>query len=321
MHLILDQYGVQVEVSNEMFKISLEKETRLISAKKLSSINIMKPVNITSPVLLLAATNQVPLLVYDAFGKVQAMVWSAHYQNIANVRMGLMRMASGTLGIEWMKKIISMKIENQQANIRYFRNRKIAHTKICTDCIGVLQKCIEQIHGIRTFSKLRAAEAWASKNYWKTFGEIFAGEFAFKGREKKGTTNFFNSSLNYAYGVLYAMVESSLLMVGLDPYTGIMHANQYGRPALAYDHIEPFRPWIDRMIAELWTSGTIGENDFEWLQDKTTIKFDARRKILTTLFSYLAERADLNGKRIKRQDHIHFLSSLLVQTIREGRVR
>ena len=48
--------------------------------------------------------------------------------------------------------------------------------------------------------------------------------------------------------MLYAVVEGGLFASGLDPHLGILHADEYNKPTLAFDMIEPFRP-MDRSIA------------------------------------------------------------------------
>lgn len=52
----------------------------------------------------------------------------------------------------------------------------------------------------------------------------------------------FNSLLNYLYGMLYVMVEMALVKAGIDPYMGILHADEYQKITMVYDCIEPYRP-------------------------------------------------------------------------------
>ncbi len=54
--------------------------------------------------------------------------------------------------------------------------------------------------------------------------------------------------LNYGYGVLRYMVEKALLIHGFDPYAGFLHADKSGKPSLALDVMEPFRPIIDKAL-------------------------------------------------------------------------
>src|SRR5204862_398077 len=69
------------------------------------------------------------------------------------------------------------------------------------------------------------------------------------GREGRGATDPLNAALNYGYGILYAQVERALLLAGLDPYAGFLHADRPGKPSLVLDLIEEFRQAVvDRTL-------------------------------------------------------------------------
>jgi CRISPR-associated protein Cas1 len=87
-------------------------------------------------------------------------------------------------------------------------------------------------------------EARAARIYWRElFGEI---EFR-RDREEEGL----NACLNYGYAVLRAIVARALCGAGLHPALGIHHHNRYDTFCLADDLMEPFRPVVDRVVANL----------------------------------------------------------------------
>src|SRR5487761_1503 len=87
-------------------------------------------------------------------------------------------------------------------------------------------------------------EARAARVYWqKVFGEI---EFR-RDREQDGL----NACLNYGYAVLRAMVARAICGAGLHPSLSLHHHNRYDAFCLADDLMEPFRPVVDRVVAEL----------------------------------------------------------------------
>ncbi len=63
--------------------------------------------------------------------------------------------------------------------------------------------------------------------------------------------------------MLYTVVEAAIFSVGLDPYLGIWHADQYNKPTLSYDLIEPFRPWMDALLIEQCLDDELTEAMFE----------------------------------------------------------
>lgn len=92
-------------------------------------------------------------------------------------------------------------------------------------------------------------EGRAAAFYWqKLFGNI-------KGfhRDREGIPP--NNLLNYGYAILRAVVARSLVGSGLLPTMGIHHHNRYNAYCLADDIMEPYRPYVDQLVAEIVDSG------------------------------------------------------------------
>jgi CRISPR-associated protein Cas1 len=88
-------------------------------------------------------------------------------------------------------------------------------------------------------------EAQAAVYYWKN---LFPEFLAFK-RARFGDPP--NNLLNYGYSILRALVARSLVASGLLPTFGIHHRNQYNAYCLADDIMEPYRPYVDRIICRI----------------------------------------------------------------------
>lgn len=88
-------------------------------------------------------------------------------------------------------------------------------------------------------------EAMAAAYYWKN---IFPDFLEFR-RERFGPPP--NNLLNYGYAILRATVARSLVASGLLPTLGIFHKNQYNAYCLADDVMEPYRPFVDRVVTEI----------------------------------------------------------------------
>lgn len=88
-------------------------------------------------------------------------------------------------------------------------------------------------------------EARAAAYYWK---RIFPDFLEFR-RERYGPPP--NNLLNYGYAILRALVARSLTASGLLPTLGIHHRNQYNAYCLADDIMEPYRPFVDKIVCEI----------------------------------------------------------------------
>src|SRR5437764_14162067 len=85
-----------------------------------------------------------------------------------------------------------------------------------------------------------------SAAYFSCFGKLIAnpGKWPFARRIKRPPTDPVNSLLSFGYSLLTNQVSSAVQLVGFDHFVGYLHSSFYGRPALALDIMEEFRPII-----------------------------------------------------------------------------
>jgi CRISPR/Cas system-associated endonuclease Cas1 len=87
--------------------------------------------------------------------------------------------------------------------------------------------------------------------------------FRFEARNRRPPADPVNAMLSMAYAMLTRHLTIALAAVGLDPYRGFYHAPRYGRPALALDLMEPFRPIIaDSVVLSAVNTGEVRPEDF-----------------------------------------------------------
>ena len=97
-------------------------------------------------------------------------------------------------------------------------------------------------------------EGRAASVYWK---QLF-NEHGFT-RDRFGVEP--NSHLNYCYAILRAIVARALVSSGLLPTLGIFHRNKYNAYCLADDIMEPYRPFCDELVYDMFVNGEIGSED------------------------------------------------------------
>ena len=108
-------------------------------------------------------------------------------------------------------------------------------------------------------------EGRAAAFYWKNlFGEIEGFN-----RDREGVPP--NNLLNYGYAILRAVVARALVGSGLLPTLGIHHHNRYNAYCLADDIMEPYRPYVDRLVTEMVDSG----------MDISTLTTEIKSKLLS----------------------------------------
>ncbi len=130
-------------------------------------------------------------------------------------------------------------------------------------------------------------------HYWAVVKRLLNNGIIFEGRERQGAKDIVNSSLNYAYGVLYSHVLNAVLKAGLNPMAGFLHSYQPQKPVLIYDMIEEFRPMVaDRAILTLLRRGERIEQE-----DDGLLATESRKKIAKAVHGRMSGEVDFYGRK------------------------
>lgn len=129
---------------------------------------------------------------------------------------------------------------------------------------------------------LMGLEGMAAQLYFQNLPtmlkEAGAWAFDFNGRNKRPPRDPVNALLSLGYSMLAKELTGVCHCVGLDPFLGFLHQPRYGRPALALDLMEEFRPLIaDSVTISLINRGEIGPSDFVRSASGTFLKEGGRR--------------------------------------------
>ena len=130
----------------------------------------------------------------------------------------------------WQQTIVA-KIENQAAVLKQMRGAEVRN---------MLKWASEVKSG-----DSENMEARAAVYYWQNAFPMVEG-FT---RSREGVSP--NNLLNYGYSILRAIVARALVSSGLLTTLGIHHRNKYNAYCLADDIMEPYRPYVDRLVMEL----------------------------------------------------------------------
>lgn len=134
---------------------------------------------------------------------------------------------------------------------------------------------------------LRGIEGDAAHQYFSVFDEMIFQQqdaFAFSGRNRRPPTDRVNCLLSFVYTLLVHDVRSALESVGLDPAVGFLHRDRPGRPGLALDMMEEFRPFLaDRLVLSMINRGQVKSEGFT-IKESGAVHMDdeTRKTVLTT---------------------------------------
>lgn len=165
-----------------------------------------------------------------------------------------------TKSLKIARSFVSGKIRNSRTLIR--RNDPGSPKSVLTS----LNRLAGEAEMAESAESLLGIEGAAAQIYFSRFNNLLkSGEvcFSFENRSKRPPKDPVNAVLSYLYGVMAKELFVTLQAVGFDPYLGFYHRPRYGRPALALDFMEEFRPLIaDSVTITLFNNGELTENDF-----------------------------------------------------------
>lgn len=135
---------------------------------------------------------------------------------------------------------------------------------------------------------LRGMEGDAAKTYFGVFGHLITSQkedFFFHGRSRRPPMDRINCLLSFLYTLLAHDASGALQATGLDVQVGFLHRERPGRPALALDLMEEFRPFLaDRLALSMVNLRQIQAGGFKTSESGAVLMDDATRKELLVAY-------------------------------------
>jgi len=287
--LYVSSQGSYLHREGETVVIEKEQEKVMqIPIHSLSSIVCFGNV-LCSPFLLgLCAERDVSVSFLTEYGRFLPSVQGPVRGNVL-LRRQQYRMADD---LEISLKIGSFIIMGKLANCRIVLNRAIRdhgdkiNTMQIKKASEAINRLIDDIPKAKDLDELRGIEGQAAAEYFAVFNELIVdqkNDFVFSDRNRRPPLDEVNALLSFIYTILAHDIRSALETVGLDPAVGFLHRDRPGRPGLALDIMEEFRPVIaDRLVLSLINRRQITKKGFtKAANGAITMDEDTRKKVLT----------------------------------------
>jgi len=162
--------------------------------------------------------------------------------------------------LQLAREIIRAKIHNQR--VMLMRNGDVPDR-----VANLMASFRDSTESARDLTALMGIEGSAAALYFEQFESMLKQrddwKFDWRGRNRRPPRDPVNALLSLGYSMLAKELTGVCHAVGLDPFLGFMHQPRYGRPALALDLMEEFRPLIaDSVAISLINRGELGPEDF-----------------------------------------------------------
>lgn len=339
--LYVTEPGARIE--KEYGRVLVTKDDDVLLAVPLLSVSevvLMSGVGATTPALLALLDHGVSLSLIAGGGRLRGRLIAAEARNLPLRHRQYARSSDPRFSLEIARAIVAGKLRNCRTLARRMLrtqtgrsgpgerpategarpasaaeeigppsieipDRAAARSGIrpSTPEIDRITAALARVPAARDLAELRGLEGSGSQAYFSILKRALRAELTFERRSRRPPRDPANALLSLAYTLLTNALFTACEVAGLDAYDGFFHADKYGRPALALDLMEEFRPVVaDSVVLTVVNNRIIDAGDFTeggadgengvYLTRRALRKFVTQfgRRINTPVYHPLADR-------------------------------
>lgn len=234
-----------------------------LHARGLRGIALLGPIEVTAAARTLILRDGVDVVFLDGRGRYLGRMTSARGHMAMRRIQQVEQMREEEFRAAVARRIISAKMMNQREVLMRARRQHGLTEDQITNAITRLRHLSRGASGARG-QGLMGIEGSAAAAYFGVFGKLLRTEhFSFRGRNRRPPRDAVNACLSFCYMLLLGWVEGSVWKSGLEPWVGVLHEPGPGKPSLVLDLMEPWRPFVDRVVLRMFNRDQLVPEDFE----------------------------------------------------------
>jgi len=263
IHVVAQQEGVKIGIRGMELKVTDKNGSvvKTIPLVNLESLSLLGSVQISTQAVCALADMNIPLGFISSAGRLVAMIDPLDSVSAQVRRAQVRKLDRPEACLELARALVAAKIMNQRTLLQ--RNHSSLPDRVAAD----LAKEAKSAAQADSLEAVRGHEGQAAAIYFANFAGMIRGplsaEFSANGRKRRPPPDPINSCLSLAYSMLTHECVAALRLARLEPSIGAFHVSRPGRPALALDLMEPFRPLIaDSVAITCFNRGELTEGHF-----------------------------------------------------------
>ncbi|MDQ6660427.1 MAG: type I-D CRISPR-associated endonuclease Cas1d [Chloroflexota bacterium] len=255
---------------------------------KVSQVVVSGDVTLTTPALHTLLERGIEVCFLSMYGQFRGRLSPPIAKNAFLRREQHRAHADPSCALQVAQACVRGKLENMRTIL--LRSNRLIQDDEVTAAAGAIQQMLRNVSGTMTTGSLLGVEGAGSAAYFGVFGKLLRGSMTFTRRRRRPPTDPVNAMLSLGYTLLQYQLSAAIQVVGLDPYIGFLHQPRYGRPALALDLMEEFRPIIaDSVVLNICNHRLLTPQDFQEELGVVHLKPDARKKFYAKFDERLQE--------------------------------
>ncbi|WZX99201.1 CRISPR-associated endonuclease Cas1 [Bacillus sp. FSL W7-1360] len=275
--MYVSEHGTRLGKSGETMTITSKEGTQdEIPLKDLVHVTVMGNVQISTQLLHILMFRGISISYLSSHGKFIGMSTPPVNKNIHLRKHQFIKAQHPDISLKLARSVVHAKILNQRTMMR--RNGSILK-----QVLKEMKELAEKSLVADSLDQLRGFEGRAGRCYMEAFAGMLKqqedGMILMKGRNRRPPKDPANALLSLGYTLLMRDVMAACYGVGIDPMFGFYHCMEAGRPAMALDMMEPFRPLIvDSVVLRVMNTAEITVKDFYMGPDCCQLKKQGRQK-------------------------------------------
>ncbi len=291
--LIVQSQRARITKEGETLKVADEKQgDTKVRLNDVSDVALFGNVSITTPAISTLMDRGIPIAFHSHGGWFRGIAHGLGHRNVEVRTAQYRRSFDASYCLGFARDLVAAKIVNQRTIVRRNWRGDRDQRKVALNRFNAARRSTKTAS---SKSALLGVEGDSAATYFRAFAELLAppgskesteetegfSPFRFDARNRRPPTDPVNAMLSLAYAMLTRHLTVALATVGLDPYRGLFHAPRYGKPALALDIMEPFRPIIaDSVVLSVVNTGEISPDDFVSASTGTSLTPAGRRRFV-----------------------------------------
>jgi CRISPR-associated protein Cas1 len=258
--LYLQEQGTTLGKSGDQLTVRRRREVlKQVRRIDVSQVCLFGNVQVTSAALRELTTKGVPVCHFSYGGWFHGMTLGMAHKNVELRMAQFAAAANPARALGFARRFVAGKIKNSRTLLRRHLKSNSA------DTLRQLAELGQKAEAAAASETLLGIEGMAAKAYFAGFADLLKGDQAFNidGRNRRPPRDPTNALLSFVYAMLVKEVTVAVRAVGFDPMLGFFHRPRYGRPSLALDLAEEFRPLVaDSTVLMLVNNGEVAPESF-----------------------------------------------------------
>jgi CRISPR-associated protein Cas1 len=265
--LYLNSQGFRVGKSGAVLQVKdKEKLVQEVRLGEINQVSLMGNVQISTQAVQALCECGVPICYFSMGGWFYGITTGMNQKNVFLRRSQFKLSDQEFFARALARQLVAGKIRNQRTLLQ--RN----HIEPKRATLAGMKEMADRAERAESLQELLGIEGNAARLYFGDFAGMIKPDegagaaelsFDFDGRNRRPPRDPVNALLSLAYSLLAKDLTVASYAVGFDPYIGFYHQPRYGRPALALDLMEPFRPLIaDSAVLTAVNTGMVTVRDF-----------------------------------------------------------